>query len=345
MMNKNVAYKQPLPDEKTLAVYNNDELIFTDSGKWLNPLFELEKFLANYKGGKDNLSAHDTAVGKAAAVLMVRMGIKRIYTNLASRLAFNYIEELNKTSVQKIEFGWDSIVDRLLCATEDQLEPLHDLDEMYGLLRLRAKLVQGVSVKIQNLSYKFGSLQDFSFELDAGGRLMIIGENGSGKTTLLRLLAGIYKPVSGSIFIDGKTVDSLPKYTIGYIPQSTDNTQFSLSVEEVVGLGLPNGIKNKREAVKKALARTSSLNLCGRSFASLSGGEKQKVSLSRCLAQNAKLLLLDEPTAALDSENKKMVMDILRSLTVTEIPTIIVVTHDKDLYSMRGWKELELGNK
>jgi ABC-type lipoprotein export system ATPase subunit len=84
------------------------------------------------------------------------------------------------------------------------------------------------------------------------------------------------------------------------------------------------------------------LNLYGRSFNSLSGGEKQKVSLTRCLVQNAKLLLLDEPTAALDSENKKMVKDILLSLSVTEIPTIIVVTHDKELSLMNGWQQLNL---
>lgn len=339
------SYKKPLQPNTTLELYNDNDLVFSSYGKWLNPLFELDKFLASYTGLCKNLCVHDTAVGKAAAVLMVRMGIKHIYANLASRLAINYIEEINQKSDTKITFEYESLVDRLLCATENQLEPLFDNDEMYGLLRQRAKLVQGVSVSVTGVSYKFGNINNLSFSLQAGQRLMVIGENGSGKTTLLRLLAGIYKPDTGAILIDEKEVFSLPKYTIGYIPQSTDNTQFSLSVEEVVGLGLHGKIQNKAEVITKALERTSSLNLCGRSFSSLSGGEKQKVSLSRCLVQNAKLLLLDEPTAALDSENKKMVKDILLSLSVTEIPTIIVVTHDKDLYTMNGWQQLNLNKE
>lgn len=338
----NDAYKQPLPENTTLQVFNNDELIFSNSGKWLNPLFELDKFLVTYSGPCDNLCLHDTAVGKAAAVLMVKMGIKRIYANLASRLAESYIEKMNQSAGQKISFEYSSIVDRLLCATENQLESLFDNDEMYALLRQRAKLVQGVSVKIENISYKFGNIKNLSFEIQAGGRLMIIGENGTGKTTLLRLLAGVYKVESGSILIDEKNISQLPKFTIGYIPQFSDNAQFSLSVEEVVSLGLPPHTKNKTEVIKKALERTSSLNLFGRSFSSLSGGEKQKVSLARCLVQNAKLLLLDEPTASLDAENKKMVKDILLSLSLTEIPTIIIVTHDSDLYSMHGWQQLKL---
>ena len=75
----------------------------------------------------------------------------------------------------------------------------------------------------------------------------------------------------------------------------------------------------------------------------MSGGEKQKVQLARCLAQNARLLLLDEPTASLDAENKKMVTDILRSLTISEIPTIILVTHDRELADLRGWQKIVIG--
>lgn len=119
----------------------------------------------------------------------------------------------------------------------------------------------------------------------------------------------------------------------------------SLSVEEVIGLGINKKIRGKErsELIKKTLCRVSAQNLSGRSFNSLSGGEKQKISLARCLAQNAKLLLLDEPTSALDAENKKMVTDILRSLTISEIPTIIVVTHDKELANLHGWEKLVLG--
>ena len=77
--------------------------------------------------------------------------------------------------------------------------------------------------------------------------------------------------------------------------------------------------------------------LMDRNIFELSGGEKQKVSFARCLAQNAKLLLLDEPTAALDAESRSCVVEILHSLSVSEIPTIILVTHDDSLLRMRGW--------
>ena len=99
---------------------------------------------------------------------------------------------------------------------------------------------------------------------------------------------------------------------------------------------------DKEKIISNSLRRTCSSNLAKRSFNSLSGGEKQKVQLSRCLAQNAKVLLLDEPTASLDAENKEMVIKILLSLTISEIQTIIVVTHDKELAKMPGWDKLYL---
>ena len=240
-----------------------------------------------------------------------------------------------------IELSYENIVDRLMCETENELSKMENFDQMYFRLRQRAKKVCGVKVDVKNLSYHYGNIKNLSFSLEKGSHLMIRGENGSGKTTLLRLLSGVYKKDSGSILIDEKEINHLPKYTIGYIPQFTYNSDFSLSVEEVVGLGFKG--KDKKEKIDEALKRTSSINLKRRSFNSLSGGEKQKVSLARCLCQNAKLLLMDEPTASLDKENKKMVIDIVRSLTVNEIPTIIIATHDKDLYTLSGWETLNIG--
>lgn len=342
LINTKNKYLDDLPQNKTLCVFNDDNLIFSSSGKWLIPLFELEEFLKTYKGEKNNLSAHDTAIGKAAAVLMVRMGILRIHANLASILSKNFIEDVNKNKDKKIIFSYATIVERLLCATEDELAEKTDINEMYFLLRKRSRRVQGVSVEINNLSYKFGAINNFNLTLSPGDRLIITGENGSGKTTLLRLIAGIYKTNPKSILIDDKPISVLKKFTIGYIPQQTDSMQFSLSVEEVLSIALPSSVKNKAEVISNALIRTSSAHLKNRSYSSLSGGEKQKVSMARCLAQNARLLLLDEPTAALDSENRNMVIEILQSLTVTEIPTIIIVTHDKVLSDLPGWKKLKL---
>lgn len=344
-------YTDPLPQNTSLQVFNNDQLIFQSSGKWLHPLFEFEDFLKSYTGPKDQLASHDTTIGKAAAVLSIRAGIKKINAELLSENALIYIKEVNESlsPENQIQIKWTNLIPKLMCATENQLENLHDSDEMYFLLRQRAKKIQGVDVSVASLIHPYIETPNLSFELKAGAHLMILGENGAGKTTLLKLLAGIEKPVNGQILIDNKNHKALPKYTIGYIPQFADTTSFSLSVEEVVGLGLKLNPAAKKQGLKKqdlidqALNRTSSLHLAKRAFNSLSGGEKQKVQLSRCLAQNAKLLLLDEPTASLDAENKQMVVDILRSLTISEIPTIIVVTHDKDLAQLKGWNTLKLG--
>lgn len=328
-------YLDPLPHGTTLEVYQGTSLVFRSSGRWLMPLFELERFLETYAGPKDDLYAHDTAIGKAAVVLMARCGVRHIHANLASRLALAYA-----TTLEGMTLTADRTVDKLLCATEDELEKLTDAGQMYFLLRRRAKLVMGVEVRADRLTLPYGQAGALTFALQAGDHLMVEGENGSGKTTLLRTIAGIIPPASGTITVDGKAPSLLPRNLIGYIPQTTDTPLFSLSVEEVVALGLH---RNDPKAVAKALDRVGALPLAGRDFSSLSGGEKQKVSLARCLAQKAKLLLFDEPTAALDARSRTMVEDILASLTVSEIPTIIVVTHDPELASLRGWGHLLLG--
>lgn len=337
-----MSYLDRLPEGISLQVFNGENLIFESSGKWLHPLFDFEEFLKTYEGPRNDLRSHDSAIGKAAALLSVRSGIKKINAELLSENAKNFLDEFNSNNDNRVELCWTNLIPKLMCATENQLESLHDMDQMYFLLRQRAKKVQGVSLKVSNLYHSFGNIKNLSFEVQPGGHLMICGENGAGKTTLLRLLAGIYKVEEGQILIGEKSPKELDKFTIGYIPQFSDKTSLSLSVSEVVGLGIQAKGKEKNQQILKNLNRTCSLHLAKRSFNSLSGGEKQKVQLSRCLAQNAKLLLLDEPTASLDSENKKMVMDILRSLTISEIPTIIVVTHDPELMNLSGWDKLFL---
>lgn len=324
-----------------LKIYNNDELIFSSESKWLHPLFEFEDFLKTYTGPKDNLRSHDSAIGKAAAVLTLRLGIKNIHADLLSSLALDYINSTIGTG----HITYDKLIDRLMCQTENQLEQLTDSDEMYYLLRKRARLVLGVPVKVENLCYKYGRINNLNFEVSAGGRLMIQGENGAGKTTLLRLISGIYKPDSGNIYIEEKPFSELPKYTIGYIPQLTEANEqdmFDLNVREVVGLGIHES-KTKDFDIEEAMKRTGCLHLADKSFSVLSGGEKQKVSLARCLAQKAKLLLLDEPTANMDKENRQMVIDILHSLSISEIPTLIMVTHDSELKNLAGWETINLG--
>lgn len=233
-----MSYLDDLPAGTTLQIFRDEELIFSSNGKWLHPLFELEDFLKHPQQSSSFpadskqaiLSSHDSAIGKAAAVLTIRCGITRIHADLCSENALNYINKLNQTlpKDKQIQITYKNLVPKLMCQTEAQLEPLFDSDQMYFLLRQRAKLVQGVDVSVQNLTAEFGSIKNLSFELKSGSHLMILGENGAGKTTLLRLLAGIYKPISGKISIGGKSPFEIKKYTIGYIPQNADNTSLSL---------------------------------------------------------------------------------------------------------------------
>lgn len=327
-----------------LKIFDGDIQIFSSQSKWLHPIFEFENFLASYTGPRNNFRAWDSAIGKAAALLLIRLGVKELHGELVSELAVKYVEQ----TLGQGKITWDTLVNRLMCQTENILENLTDTDEMYRILRQRAKLVLGVPVSIKNLSYKFGKINGLNLEVPAGGRLMILGENGTGKTTLLRLICGIYRPDGGSILIDGKPLNQLEKYTIGYIPQLSElqeEQSFDLTAEEVVGLGLRRKLQRGQEkgAVEQAMRRTGCAQLAGLKFSVLSGGEKQKVSLARCLAQKAQLLLLDEPTANLDKENRLMVIDILHSLSISEIPTIIMVTHDKELTSLKKWEVLNLG--
>lgn len=328
-----------------LKIFASGTQIFYSESKWLHPIFEFETFLQTYDGPRDNLTAWDSAIGKAASVLLIRLGIKQMHGELVSELAIKYVESV----LGKEKISWTTLVDRLMCQTESQLENLTDIDEMYYLLRQRAKLVLGVPVSIKNLCCKYGKINDLNLEVLSGGRIMILGENGTGKTTLLRLICGIYKADSGSILIDEKPVKQLEKYTIGYIPQLSElqeEQNFDLTVEEVVGLGCQmHNRQQRKDAVEGAMRRTGCENLAGRKFSVLSGGEKQKVSLARCLAQKARLLLLDEPTANLDKDNRRMVVDILHSLSISEIPTIIMVTHDKELTSLKKWAVFNLGEQ
>lgn len=331
-----------------LNIYKDEALFFSSQSKWLHPIFEFEDFLKkeNAKNNTQpcsemlNLTAHDSAIGKAAAVLLVRLGIKKMHGDLVSSLAVDYVTK----TLGKDCITYDKLVDRLMCQTENILDSLTDVDEMYYILRQRADKVLGLPVKIENLTYKYGKIKNLNLEVPSGGRLMILGENGTGKTTLLRLICGIYKSDSGSILIGGKPLSQLEKYTIGYIPQLSEfqeEQNFDLTVEEVIGLGIAKG--PRLPVITDAMKRTGCEHLAGRKFSVLSGGEKQKVSLARCLAQKAKLLLLDEPTANLDAENRKMVIDTLHSLSISEIPTIIMVTHDKDLTALKKWEVLNLG--
>ncbi|MDD4083534.1 MAG: DUF1893 domain-containing protein [Sphaerochaetaceae bacterium] len=333
-------YLTPLPEETSMIVYYNDKEIFFSKSKWLIPLFELEQFLENGDYKKENLSIHDRVAGKAAAVLTTRLGIKKVNVDLISNFGFDYYTE-NKT---KLTFG--NKISKLLCQTEVLLENETDPERMYKILLERAKLSSGVKVEVENAEISFGKktlFKNLSFIVPAGGKLIIQGENGCGKTTLLNAILGTKNLDTGMIKINGKSPKNLEKRTIAYIKQSQNLENFPVSAQEVVKMGLTNGLKKKEALwqIETAMKRTDCFLLKDRNYFTLSGGERQKVALARCLCQKAKLLLLDEPTSFLDKKSQSNLIQILKSFE-KQSPTIIIVTHDLEFLRQLTWPILKI---
>ena len=185
-------------------------------------------------------------------------------------------------------------------------------------------------------------LSGLSLAVGHGEMLGIVGPNGSGKSTLLRLMAGILRPHEGHVEVDGKELASFPRRELArlmaFLPQSSAPA-FELTVGEVVALGrYPHlgafGLlrETDKRAVTEALRETATDQLAHRHFSTLSGGEKQRVLVASVLAQEPRIMLLDEPSAALDIHHKAEVFDLLWSLSRKEIG-VVVVTHDLDAAS------------
>lgn len=184
---------------------------------------------------------------------------------------------------------------------------------------------------ITNLTAGYGKkiiINKFSLEVNTGDRIIIAGPNGCGKTTLLKCILGIVKPVSGTISLEKDE-------TIAYCKQDFPNSSFPITVNEVVEMGI-KGHKNK-ELIESALKKTGVYELRDRLFYSLSNGERQKVSLARCYCQNAKLLLLDEPSSFLDKKSKAIFIEQMKALE-KEPFAIIAVTHDDEIIKNLNWK-------
>jgi len=334
-------YLENLIEGTTLNVFNNDDLIFKSSSSWLYPLFELESFLNNNTNKFNNLSAHDTTGGKAAAALMIKLNIKRVNFNLISIKAKNLLDNNN------IKVNYTKIIDKLLCKTEDLFENENSIDLIYEKIKIRAKQVQGLSLKLNNLVIGYNNKEIYKFdylEINGGESLIIEGENGIGKTTFIKTILNEIEPLSGEILINNKDLNKLEPKTIGYIKQEKENQDFPISVKEVVSMGINKKLSKteKNYLIDTSLRKCKVAHLIDRNYYSLSGGEKQKVSLARCLCQKARILILDEPTSFLDKESKTQLITILKALRQGEMPTIILITHDKEIKDKLGWNTYKM---
>lgn len=167
----------------------------------------------------------------------------------------------------------------------------------------------------------------------------LLGPNGSGKSTLLRCLLGRLRPQQGRVELAGRPLAEVAAAErarqVGYLPQEV-HAAYRLTVAQVVLLGryphLSFGLESERdlEIARRCLERTDTIELAPRGFHTLSGGEKQRVLLASVLAQEPAVLLLDEPTAALDIHHQHEVLELLAGLCAEGI-AVLMVTHDLNL--------------
>ncbi len=192
-------------------------------------------------------------------------------------------------------------------------------------------------VELKNINKEYNGFQankDVSFAIEKGSLTALLGPSGSGKTTILRIIAGLEKPSSGEVWIEGKCVNNLSpsERGIGFVFQSYALFRH-MTVYENIAFGLDIQKKSKEEKdkrVRELMELTGLTGLEKRYPNQLSGGQRQRVAFARALAPNPSLLLLDEPFAAIDSKVRKELRQWLRQMIYKVGITSIFVTHDQD---------------
>jgi len=184
-------------------------------------------------------------------------------------------------------------------------------------------------------------IEDLDLDIAPGRITMIIGANACGKSTLLSVLARVNSPLGGRVELDGVDVATIPRrrfaQSVGLLPQHPTAPD-GLTVGELVSRGRHphRGVFQRWSAddsarVDDAMTRTGVANLADRPVGDLSGGQRQRVWIAMALAQEPRILLLDEPTTFLDLSHQIEVLDLLRTLNRTDGTTIVVVLHELNL--------------
>jgi zinc transport system ATP-binding protein len=191
-------------------------------------------------------------------------------------------------------------------------------------------------IELESVSFAINGqtvLSKVNMSILAGDFMAMIGPNGGGKTTLLKLILGLLKPTDGSIRVLGRPAGNL-SHRIGYVPQNTHiNPEFPISALDVVLMGqLQPGNRKLRHSKKDRVAAHEALNrmgmgaYCHRRIGQLSGGQRQRVFIARALVCEPEILLLDEPTAHIDTKGQTELYGLLSELN--RRMTIVVVSHD-----------------
>lgn len=207
-----------------------------------------------------------------------------------------------------------------------------------------------MSLQVENLHFSYGNhsvLKGVSFEIPDSGFVSVLGPNGTGKSTLFRCMLGLLPAQTGRISINGRDIRTMAPVelsrAVAYIPQS-HNPVYNFSVFDMVLMGTTSQLpryavpgKAQHKLAEEALERMGIAHLRDRGCVNISGGERQLALIARALVQQAKILVMDEPSANLDYGNKMRVMQTVKNLS-REGYTIIQSTHDPDqayLYSDR----------
>jgi len=180
-------------------------------------------------------------------------------------------------------------------------------------------------------------LEDISLEVRAGEVLGIVGPNGSGKSTLVRLMSGFYEPDDGEVLLEERPIHRMARRRLArelaFLPQDPQSS-FRFRARDVIAMGrfpyqTAFGFMSPEDAaiVREVMEETETTGLADRVFSTLSGGEKQRVLVAGILAQQPRVMLLDEPTGALDIHHQSDVLDLLWRLSRKGI-AVVMVTHD-----------------
>ncbi|WP_367306996.1 metal ABC transporter ATP-binding protein [Alicyclobacillus acidocaldarius] len=210
------------------------------------------------------------------------------------------------------------------------------------------------AIAFRNLTVSYGSLPVFAHltgEIQAGQLVGVLGPNGAGKSTLLKALAGLIRPIEGSVEIDGKPVKRR-NAAIGYVPQAVQlDEDVPLTGRDLVGLGLdghrlgfPLPTRRRRDAIEAALAEVNALHLADRRIGRLSGGERQRLLIAQAIVSKPRVLLLDEPLNNLDLASTHQVVDLVKRLAHEGQMAVLLVAHDVNPLIDRADEILYLAN-